>query len=225
MWCIPPKQSAEFVAKMEDVLEVYSKPFDKDLPVVCMDEKPYQLLEDGAKPIKMSKNNHIERFDCEYERRGVCSIFMFNEPLAGWRHAEARQRRTAVDWAQMIKWLVDEPYKNHKKIILVLDNLNTHTIASLYKAFLPSEALRIAKKLEIHFTPKHGSWLNMAEIELSALSIQCLGQDRIASIETLNKRMSAWHTQRNLTQKGIDWLFETKDARTSLRHVYPELKF
>lgn len=225
MWCIPPKHNADFVAHMEDVLEVYSRPYNEKYPVVCMDEKPFQLLDEYIEPIPMSKTNRIEKYDCEYVRKGSCSIFMFTEPLGGWREAHALPRRTAIDWAAQIKWLVDEAYSDVEKIVLVMDNLNTHTIASLYKAFPPQEAFRIAQKLEIHYTPKHGSWLDIAEVELSALTIQGLLGVRIPSIEDLNRILSAWHTNRNASQKGVLWQFSTADARVNLRHLYPEIKF
>ncbi len=225
MWCIPPQQDAEFVARMEDVLQVYSRPYDPEYPVICMDEKPFQLLDEQLLPIPMSKSNHIKKYDCEYVRKGTCSIFMFTEPLGGWRETFALQSRTAVDWAHQIKWLVDERYPNVKKIILVMDNLNTHTIGSLYKSFLPEEAFRIAQKLEIHYTPKHGSWLDIAEIELSALSVQCLFKERIPSIDILNQKLGAWSRDRNTKQKGVDWQFTTSDSRTKLKHLYPNIKF
>lgn len=225
MWCIPPKQNAEFVAHMEDVLEVYSRPFDQKRPVICMDEKPFQLLDEYLEPISMGKDNHSEKYDCEYVRKGSCAIFMFTEPLGGWREAHAYPRRTACDWALQLKWLVDEPYADADKIVLVMDNLNTHTTASLYKAFPPEEAYRIAQKLEIHYTPKHGSWLDMAEIELSALTVQCLLNVRIPTIEDLNKILSAWSQKRNFAQKGVSWHFTTDDARIKLSHLYPEIKF
>ena len=224
MWCIPPKQNAEFVARMEDVLAVYSMPYDPQKPVVCMDEKPFQLLDEKLKPIPMSETNHIEKYDSEYERKGSCSIFMFTEPLAGWRQTFALPSRTGFDWAKQIKWLVDEQYPDVDSIVLVMDNLNTHTIASLYKTFPPEEAFRIAQKLDIHYTPKHGSWLDIAEIELSALSIQCLQDRRIPSLDSLNRELFAWYSQRNTMQKGVDWQFTTSDARIKLKHLYPIIK-
>lgn len=225
MWCIPPKQNADFVAHMEDLLEVYSRPYDPMCPVVCMDEKPFQLLDEYLEPIPMSANNHTEKFDCEYIRKGSCSIFMFTEPLAQWREAHALPHRTCTDWAQQIRWLVDEQYPMVEKVVLVMDNLNTHAISSLYKTFLPDEAFRIAQKLEIHYTPKHGSWLDIAEIELSSLTIQALLGKRIPDIDELNRVLSAWHLDRNSSQKGVSWHFTTKDARTKLFHLYPEIKF
>ena len=225
MWCIPPKQNADFVAHMEDVLEVYSRPYDIKKPVICMDEKPFQLLDEQIQPIPLSEENHIKKYDCEYIRKGSCSIFMFTEPLGQWREAHALPRRTSEDWAMQMKWLIDEVYPEAEKIVLVMDNLNTHTTASFYKMFNPEEALRLAQKLEIHYTPKHGSWLDIAEIELSALTIQCLIGERIPSIDKLNDILLSWSLKRNSTQKGVDWQFTTKDARTKLKHLYPVIKF
>ncbi len=224
MWCIPPHQNAEFVAKMEDVLQVYARPYDPQRPVICMDEKPYQLLDEQIMPIPMSETNHVKKEDCEYERKGTCSIFMFTEPLGMWREAHALPRRTCEDWAAQMKWLIDEQYPEVEKIVLVMDNLNTHGAASFYKTFPPEEALRLSEKLEIHYTPKHGSWLDIAEIELSALTVQCLDR-RIHSLDALNRELSAWHRDRNASQKGVDWQFTTDDARIKLKHLYPKLKF
>ena len=164
MWCIPPEQNAEFVAHMEDVLSVYERPLETAFPVVCMDEKPFQLLDDQYEIIPMGKDNHTEKVDCEYERKGTGSIFLFTEPLSGWRNACAEPHRTSVDWAHKIKWLLTEQYPQAQKVVLVMDNLNTHAISSLYKAFPPEEAFKLAKRLEIHYTPKHGSWLNIAKL-------------------------------------------------------------
>lgn len=225
MWCIPPKQNADFVAKMEDVLAVYQRPYDEKKPVICMDEKPFQLLDDCIKPIKMSENCHKTKEDCQYERKGSCSIFLFTEPLSGWRNAVAKQRRTSEDWALQIKWLLDTEYPKAQKVVLVMDNLNTHNISSLYKIFPPKEAFRLSQRLEIHYTPKHGSWLDIAEIELSALATQCLGTRRISSIEELNEDLAAWHWARNASQKGVDWHFTKSDARNKLKHLYPIVKF
>lgn len=225
MWCIPPKQNAEFVARMEDVLAVYARPYDPMRPVVCMDEKPFQLLDDYLEPIPMSETNHVEKYDCEYERKGSCSIFMFTEPLGQWREAHALPHRTCVDWANEIKWLLDNQYADVEKVVLVMDNLNTHAVASLYKAFPPEEAFRLSQRLEIHYTPKHGSWLDIAEIELSSLTIQSLLGERIPSVDALNKILSAWHTDRNAKQTGVCWHFSAGDARIKLKHLYPEIKF
>ena len=190
-----------------------------------MDEKPFQLLDEYLEPIPMKKDNHIEKYDTEYMRKGSCSIFMFTEPLGQWREAHALPHRTANDWAMQVKWLIDKAYPDAKKIVLVMDNLNTHTTASFYKAFSPEEAYRLSQKLEIHYTPKHGSWLDIAEIELSALTIQCLLGERIPSIEALNQALSAWNQTRNHSQKGVDWQFSVSNARTKLKHLYPNIKF
>lgn len=205
-------------------MEVYSRPFDEKRPVICMDEKPFQLVDEYLEPIPMSKDNHIEKYDCEYVRKGSCSIFMFTEPLGGWREAHALPQRTAFDWAAQMKWLIDDAYPDAEKIVLVMDNLNTHTIASFYKAFEPEEAYRLSQKLEIHYTPKHGSWLDIAEIELSALTVQCLLGVRIPSIDDLNRTLTAWHKYRNASQKGVSWQFTSEEARIKLKHLYPEVK-
>ncbi len=205
---------------MEDILAVYARPYDKQRPVVCMDEKPYQFvsLSRPSIPIKPGKP---EREDFEHIRLGTCSIFIFTEPLAGWRYARAFPQRTKKDWAGNIKWLLDEQYPDAEKVVLVMDNLNTHTISSLYETFSPEEAFRLAQRLEIYFTPKHGSWLNIAEIELSAMATQCLGNRRIPGLMSKNEELSMWHTKRNQTQKGVDWQFKTKDARIKLKRLYP----
>jgi hypothetical protein len=221
MWCIPPEQNAAFVACMEDVLDVYQRPYDENCPVICMDEKPYQLLGEVREPITM-KPGAPKREDNEYKRNGTCSIFMFTEPLAGWRHVHARQRRTKIDWAMEIKKLLTVHYPNAPKICLVMDNLNTHTISSLYEAFPPAEARDFAKRLEIHYTPKHGSWLNIAEIELSFLSRQCINK-RVDILDVLNENMHAWSKTRNLNCKSVDWQFTSVDARTKLKRLYPVL--
>ena len=225
MWCIPPKQNADFVARMEEVLEVYSRPFDEKRPVICMDEKPFQLLDEMFMPIPLSEDNHSVKYDCEYVRKGSCSIFMFTEPLGQWREAHALPHRTSEDWAREMKWLIDKAYPDAEKIVLVMDNLNTHTTASFYKVFPAEEAFRLSQKLEIHYTPKHGSWLDIAEIELSALTIQCLLGERIPSLDKLNEILSSWGVRRNNSQKGVSWQFNTTDARTRLKHLYPEIKF
>jgi hypothetical protein len=205
---------------MEDVLAVYARPYNPAKPVVCMDEKPYQLLGHAREPLP-ARPGYTEKVDNEYERNGTCSIFIFTEPLGGWREAEALLRRTKIDWARKVKWLLDSQYPDAETVVLVMDNLNTHAISSLYEAFPPEEAFRLARRLEIHFTPKHGSWLNIAECELSSLAAQCLGSRRIADIELLNKELAAWHTRRNGTQKGVEWHFTTADARIKLKRLYP----
>lgn len=205
---------------MEDILEVYAMPFDEEIPLICMDEQPFQLLGEKFEPLPM-KPGKPEKQDYEYIRNGVCSIFMFAEPLAGWRHVHASERRTKIDWALHIRELLDIRYPNAKKVRLVMDNLNTHNISSLYEAFTPDVALRLAKRLEIHHTPKHGSWLNIAEIELSAMSLQCLGR-RIPTIDDLQVQLSAWEVQRNTSRKYVDWHFTTADARAKLKYLYPK---
>lgn len=208
---------------MEDVLEVYSRPYDENFPVVCMDEKPLQLLADARCKIKM-KSGKLERVDNEYIRKGTCSIFLFTEPLSGWRYTNACEHRTKIDWAHHIKWLLEEQYPDVEKVVLVMDNLNTHNISSLYAAFRPEEALFMAKRLEIHYTPKHGSWLNIAEIELSALGRQCLGSRRIDNLQDLNHELEKWYVDRNRKQKGVDWQFSTDNARVKLKRLYPVIK-
>jgi hypothetical protein len=205
---------------MEDVLEVYSRPYDPARPVICMDEKPYQLLGEVREPIPM-ESGKVEKVDSEYKREGTCSIFIFTEPLAGWRYAEAFEHRTKADWAHRVKWVLDNQYPDAEKVVLVMDNLNTHVISSFYETFPPEEAFCLSQRLEIHYTPKHGSWLDIAEIELSALAAQCLGTRRISSIEALNKELLAWKTKRNTSQKGVDWQFTTADARIKLKRLYP----
>jgi hypothetical protein len=205
---------------MEDVLEVYSRPYNAAYPVVCMDEKPLQLLADARKRIPASKGKS-ERYDSEYVRSGTCSIFLFTEPLNGWRYANAQERRTKIDWAHQIKWLLNDQYPDVKKVVLVMDNLNTHNISSLYEAFEPQEAFALSQRLEIHYTPKHGSWLDIAEIELSALGRQCLGTRRIDNLQDLNTELRAWYIGRNKKQCSVDWQFTTDDARIKLKRLYP----
>ncbi len=220
MWCIPPEQNADFVAKMEDVLDVYSLPYDENCPVICLDEKPYQLLDERRQPIPL-KEGKPKRIDNEYERCGTCSIFVMCEPLKGWHHANARERRTAVDFAHEIDWLLTKsPYKNVPKIKFVMDNLNTHVIASLYKAFPASKARELAKRIQIHYTPKHGSWLNIAEISISILSKQCIDR-RISDICTLNQEISVWEKDYNSNSGTVNWQFKTDDARIKLNKLYP----
>jgi hypothetical protein len=223
MWCIPPDQNASFVAHMEDVLEVYSRQYDPRRPMVCMDEQPIELHADSRETIPLSENNHTEKVDHEYIRHGTCCGFMFTEPLGGWRRVTVKERRTKMDWAEQIKQLVDVDYPDAEKIVLVCDNLNTHDISSLYEAFPPAEARRIWDKLEMHHTPKHGSWLDMAEIELSVFSKQCLNR-RIDSMEKLHEEATAWYSDRNSRQKLIDWQFTIDDARIKLKHLYPVIE-
>lgn len=205
---------------MEDILDIYEMPYDPVVPVVCMDEKPYQLLGEVREPLPMRPGD-TQKVDSEYMRNGTCSIFVFVEPLGGTRHVSVRERRTAIDWAEEIKYLVDVSYPDCPKIILVMDNLNTHTITSLYKTYPALEARRIARRLEIHFTPKHGSWLNMAEVELNVMTRQCLSR-RIAAIDELRQELAAWETGRNKSVARINWQFTTESARTKLISLYPK---
>lgn len=206
---------------MEDVLDVYEMPYNPAIPVVCMDEKPYQLLGEVRDSWAMRPGDD-KKVDSEYTRNGTCSIFAFVEPLGGMHHVSVREHRTAKDWAEEIKYLSDVMYPNAEKIILVMDNLNTHAPSSLYKAFTPEEARRIIKRLEIHYTPKHGSWLDIAEIELNVMTRQCLSR-RISSIENLQRELSVWENERNSKQAGVNWQFKTKDARIKLSSLYPNL--
>ena len=204
---------------MEDVLSVYARIYDPMRPVVCMDEKPYQLLDHARDPIPAGPGRDL-REDSEYVRHGTCSIFVWVEPLAGWRRVEALERRTRLDWAAQVKQMLTVDYPDVEAVVLVMDNLNTHGIASLYEAFDPAEAFALAQRLEIHHTPKHGSWLNIAEIELSALTRQCLDR-RISDLEILNTELAAWQHLTNAEQRQVDWQFTTDDARVKLRHLYP----
>ncbi len=206
---------------MEDVLDVYELPYDPLHPVVCMDEKPYQLLGEVRDSWAMRPGDN-KKVDSEYVRNGTCSIFAFVEPLAGCHHISVREHRTAVDWAEEIKYLVDVMYPDAEKIILVMDNLNTHKPASLYKKYPPEEARRIIRKLEIHYTPKHGSWLDIAEIELNVMTRQCLSR-RIKSIDILRSELSAWEVERNELKAHVNWQFRTRDARIKLASLYPDL--
>lgn len=208
---------------MEDVLSVYARPYNPLIPVICMDEKPVQMLAETRHGFRTS--NGVMHYDNEYIRNGTASIFLFTEPLAGWRRAIAHERRTKNDWAEQIRELVDIDYPGADKIVLVMDNLNTHRISSLYEAFPPQKAFCIAQKLEIHYTPKHGSWLNIAECELSALGRQCLGKRRIPDLKTLNDELDSWYSDRNESQKSIDWQFSVDDARIKLKRLYPIVEF
>jgi hypothetical protein len=206
---------------MEDVLEVYARPYDPSFPVVCMDESSVQLIGEVQEPIPAAPG-HPELVDDEYVRNGVASILLEVEPLGGKRKVKITERRTRIDWAYFIKEMLEERYSGAEKVVLVMDNLNTHNAASLYTAFPPAEARNLAERLEIHYTPKHGSWLNIAEIELSVLKRQCLA-GRIACIEKMRDEVSAWNIDRNNRQSNIDWQFRTDDARVKLKRLYPKL--
>jgi hypothetical protein len=219
---IPPKADAAFVAAMEDVLDVYHRPYDERHPLVCLDEASKQLIGEVREPIPAAPGRP-ERFDYEYTRNGTANLFMISEPLVGWRAVKATDRRTALDFAEVVRWLVEQVHEEAEKIVLVMDDLNTHGIASLYEAFEPERARRIAERLEIHHTPVHGSWLNMAEIEPAALAIQCLGR-RIESREELEREVAGWEEERNERQVEVRWRFTTADARIKLRHLYPAIQ-
>jgi hypothetical protein len=207
---------------MEDVLEVYKRPYDPKHPLVCIDEMPKQLLMDTREPLPIQSGDP-ERFDYEYRRGGVADLFMLLEPLAGKRHIEITDRRRRVEWAEVMRIVSDELYPDAEKIVVVLDNLNTHVGAAFYLAFEPQEARRLVERFDLHYTPKHGSWLNMAEIELSALTRQCLDR-RIPDKDTLIHEVKAWEDQRNSDVIKVHWQFTTADARTKLRRLYPQFQ-
>ena len=220
-WKIPPKANAAFVAQMEDVLDVYARPFDPKRPQVCFDESNKQQIKEVSDPLPLQAGQPL-RYESEYERNGVSNLFMFFAPLLNWRHVKVTDQRTALDWAQCMKDLVDVHFPDAEQIVVVMDNLNTHTPAALYAAFAPEEAKRIWDRLEFHYTPKHGSWLNMAEIELSVLSRQCLNR-RIADQDALRREVTAWAERRNRSGATVEWRFTTADARIKLKKLYPVL--
>jgi hypothetical protein len=220
MWCIPPEQNAQFVCAMEDVLEVYKRPYDPKRPVVCMDEKPKPLVKQTREPIAC-RRGQPQRFDYEYERNGTANVFLFAEPLRGWRRVEVTEHRTRSDWAQQVRQLIDVDYKKARTVTLVMDNLNTHGPASLYEAFEPQEARRLIEKLEIVHTPKHGSWLNVAEVELAVLEKQSIG-GRVPDAMALQERAKSWEQDRNAAKAKVNWHFTAADARIKLRRLYPQ---
>jgi len=222
-WVIPPEADGEFVANREEVLETYEKPYDPACPVVCMDEQPTQLLKETRPPIPATAT-HGKRVDYEYERAGTATIFMFAEPLAGWREVRVRETKTKLDWATEMARLLEGRYADCAKVILVCDNLNTHTKGAFYEAFKPERARRLVRRLEFRHTPKHGSWLNIAENELSSLTRQCVSGRRFGDIETLRAETTAWSTDINATQRGVDWQMKIDDARCKLTSVYPKIK-
>jgi DDE superfamily endonuclease len=220
-WCIPPEHNAEFVAAMEDVLDVYQRPPDPRRPLVGMDEASKQLVQE-TRPVQPAQPGQPLRYDAEYERAGVRNLFLAVAPLEGQRHVQVSEQRTRTDWAAFMRELADTVYPTAERIVVVLDNLNTHGPASFYEAYPPAEARRLAERFEFHYTPKHGSWLNVAEIELSVLSRQCLDR-RIGDAPTLEAEVAAWLRRRNGAQTTIDWQFTTADARIKLKHLYPSL--
>jgi DDE superfamily endonuclease len=207
---------------MEDVLDVYHRPYDEKRPVVAVDEASKQLVGEAVQPIP-AQPGQPERFDYEYVRNGTANLFMISEPLAGWRHVMVTERRTAKDFAEVVRWLAEDVYPEAERVVLVMDNLNTHKLASLYEAFEPERARRIAERIEVHHTPKHGSWLNVAEIELSVLSRQCLDR-RIESVDELREELEPWYEERNDRAVGVKWRFTTADARIKLRRLYPAIE-
>ena len=207
------------MAALEDVLDLYAEPYDPRRPVVGFDERPLQLVAETRTPLPVQPGRP-RRFDYEYRRNGTCNLFTTVEPLAGWRHVEVTERRTAIDVAHQLKWLVDEVYPDAEVIRVVLDNLNTHSPASLYAAFPAPEARRLAKRLDFHHTPKHGSWLNVAECELAVLASQCLGR-RLPTIDVARREIAAWESQRNFERPTVAWHFTTAQARRKLKHLYP----
>lgn len=222
-WVIPPGQDGEFVACMEEVLETYAQAYDPQRPVLCMDEQPIQLLKETRVPIPPTKD-HGERVDYEYERNGTASIFMFAEPLSGFRQATARERRTREDWALEVAGLLDGRYAGCEYVTLVCDNLNTHTKGAFYEAFEADVARGYVKRIRFCYTPKHGSWLNVAECELSCLTSQCLSGRRIGELLELQSEIAAWAAKTNAKQRGVDWQFRIDDARVKLKRLYPKIK-
>ena len=222
-WVIPPQADAEFTARMEEVLDTYEKPYRSAIPVLCMDEQPVQLVKETRTPIAPTLA-HGKRVDYEYERASAANIFMFTEPLSGWREVAVRERKTKIDWAIEMARLLEGRYACCQKVIVVCDNLNTHTSGAFYEAFEPERARQLARHMEFCYTPKHGSWLNIAENELSSVTRQCVAGRRIGDIETLREETAAWSTDVNAAQRGVDWQMKTKDARRKLKSVYPNIQ-
>jgi transposase len=222
-WVIPPEANGEFVAAMENVLETYAQPYNARFPVLAMDEQPVQLLKETRQPLAATKD-HPRRVDYEYERAGTASIFMFAEPLSGWRAVRVREQRTKANWACEMASLLRNRYRKTEKVILVCDNLNTHTMGAFYEAFAPAEARELVRRLDFRYTPKHGSWLNVAENELSSLYRQCLRYRRFGTIEELREEAVAWSQNSNEKQRGVDWQFRIDDARTKLKSLYPKIQ-
>ena len=221
-WVIPPDCDAEFVANMEDVLHIYEKPHDPSVPVLCMDEQPVQLVKEVKRPIAATKD-HPKRVDYEYERAGVANVFMFAEPLAGWRQVSIRETKTKMDWAIEMAGLLEGRYLDCDRVIVVCDNLNTHTKGAFYEAFEPERAFTLARRVEFHYTPKHGSWLNIAENELSSLTRQCVSGRRIGDTATLRTETTAWAEDVSTQQRTVDWHMRLDDARCKLKSIYPSI--
>lgn len=222
-WVIPPDADGEFVACMEEVLDTYEEPHDSKRPVICMDEQPVQLHKEVRTPIAATAKRP-RRVDYEYERCGTACVFMFTEPLAGWRQVTVREQRTKIDWAKEMEALLNGRYRDADKVILVCDNLNTHTKGAFYEAFKPDKARSLVKRIEFRYTPKHGSWLNAAENELSSLTRQCVAGRRFPSISKLRAETKAWSQRSNKKQRGVDWQFQIDDARGKLKSLYPKIK-
>lgn len=222
-WVIPPEADAEFAASMEEVLETYAKPYDPTRPVICMDEQPVQLLKETRRSIAATRK-HGKRVDYEYERAGTANIFMFTEPLKGWREVAVRETKTKIDWATEMARLLEGRYAHCVKVILVCDNLNTHTKGAFYEVFAPERARQLVRRIEFCHTPKHGSWLNIAENELSSMTRQCVAGQRFGDVDALREETSAWSSDVNDTQRGVDWQMKIDDARCKLRSVYPKIK-
>ena len=222
-WVIPPAADAEFAAHMEQVLDTYARPYDAAWPVLCMDEQPVQLTKETRCPIAATRERP-RRVDYEYERAGTAAIFLFGEPLAGWRRATARARRTKADWAHEMAGLLEGRYADCERITLVCDNLNTHTKGAFYEVFEPARARSLVRRIDFCYTPKHGSWLNVAENELSSMTRQCLKHRRIGDLAQLQSEIAAWSTDVNNTQRGVDWHMKIDDARCKLKSVYPSIK-
>lgn len=222
-WVIPPESNSEFVASMENILDTYAEPYHEGFPVLCMDEQPVQLLKETRNPIAATKS-HARRVDYEYERAGTACLFMFTEPLCGWREVHVRPRRTKVDWALEVAELLRTRYAQAEKVILVCDNLNTHTMGAFYEAFPADEARKLVRRIDFRYTPKHGSWLNISENELSSLTRQCVKNERMQSLEQLAEAVKDWATASNHKQRGVDWQFTIEDARVKLKSLYPQIK-
>lgn len=222
-WVIPPDADSEFVASMEEVLDTYEEPFNPAIPVICMDEQPVQLHKEIRTPVPATRKRP-RRVDYEYERCGTACVFMFTEPLAGWRHVSVRERRTKVDWALEMESLLTGRYQDAEKVVLICDNLNTHTKGAFYEVFQPEKARSLVKKIEFRYTPKHGSWLNAAENELSSLTRQCVAGRRFSTIKELKAETKAWCQRSNKNQRGVDWQFQIDDARLKLNTLYPKIK-